>query len=140
MKFLNGIYGIDCLTLFLLILSSLFNIWTVTLPLGFICLILSFFRMLSKNHYKRRSENQSFVRIINKPLGKLGMPLPYNSNPITMNDFIYGFSLLGNKIKNWSQYKITKCPSCGQKLRLPRRKGKIVVTCKRCNNKFDLRT
>ena len=39
MKFLNGIYGIDYLTLFLLILSSLFNIWTITLPLGFICLI-----------------------------------------------------------------------------------------------------
>ncbi|VYU10385.1 hypothetical protein [Clostridium tertium] len=140
MKFLNGIYGIDYLTIFLLILSSLFNIWVFTVPLGFICLILSFFRMLSKNHYKRRSENQNFVRIVNKPLGKLGMALPYNSNPITINDFIYAFSLLANKFKNWSKYKITKCPSCGQKLRLPRRKGKIVVTCKRCNNKFDLRT
>ena len=35
---------------------------------------------------------------------------------------------------------VVTCPNCGQKLRLPRRKGKIIATSKRCHNEFRLRT
>ncbi|MDY4173662.1 MAG: hypothetical protein SOY17_13090 [Evtepia sp.] len=35
------------------------------------------------------------------------------------------------------QYKIFKCPSCGVKLRVPRGKGKIKVTCRQCGASFE---
>ena len=44
------------------------------------------------------------------------------------------------KYTQYRNYKITKCPNCKQKLRLPRGKGNIVVTCKKCSTKFDFRT
>ena len=34
-------------------------------------------------------------------------------------------------------YKIFKCPSCGTKLRVPRGKGRIKVTCRRCGAVFE---
>ena len=38
------------------------------------------------------------------------------------------------------QYKIVKCPNCGQKLRLPRGQKKTIVTCKMCRFEFKERT
>ena len=32
------------------------------------------------------------------------------------------------------------CPNCGQKVRVPRGKGKIRVTCPSCHQKFDARS
>lgn len=37
-------------------------------------------------------------------------------------------------------YKHLTCPQCMQKLRVPRGKGKIMVTCTRCRNKFTTKT
>lgn len=34
-------------------------------------------------------------------------------------------------------YKIFKCPSCGIKLRVPKGKGKIKVTCRQCGATFE---
>ncbi len=34
-------------------------------------------------------------------------------------------------------YKIFKCPSCGTKLRVPRGKGRIKVTCRQCGAVFE---
>lgn len=36
--------------------------------------------------------------------------------------------------------KIYKCPSCNQKVRVPRGKGKIQITCPKCHVKFIKRT
>jgi ribosomal protein L37AE/L43A len=33
-------------------------------------------------------------------------------------------------------YAIFKCPSCKQKLRAPKGRGKIQVTCSKCHNQF----
>ena len=53
---------------------------------------------------------------------------------------IFIFEKIKFKYTQYRNYKITKCPNCNQKLRLPRGKGKIVVTCKKCLTKFDFRT
>jgi predicted RNA-binding Zn-ribbon protein involved in translation (DUF1610 family) len=37
-------------------------------------------------------------------------------------------------------FKITKCPSCKQKIRIPRGRKKVRVTCPSCQNKFIKKT
>ena len=140
MKFLKGIYGIDLLSLLLILLSSLFNLSRYTWFIGTALMIVSLYRIFSRNIYKRQSENNSLVTFLNKPLSKFGLRIPYNMQPIDYTSFLYSYKILKKTIDEKKNYKITKCPNCGQKLRLPRKKGKIVVTCKRCLHKFDFRT
>ncbi|WP_294188524.1 hypothetical protein [uncultured Clostridium sp.] len=140
MKFLQGIYGIDLLSLILLLVASLFNLSRYTSLIGFALVIISLLRIFSRNLSKRRAENNSLINFLNKPLSKLGLRIPYNSQPIDFTSFSYAYQVIKNKLNEKKNYKITSCPKCGQKLRLPRKKGKIVVTCKRCLHKFDFRT
>ncbi|MDU5105479.1 MULTISPECIES: hypothetical protein [unclassified Clostridium] len=140
MKFLQGIYGIDLLSLILLLVASLFNLSRYTSFIGMALVIISLLRIFSRNLNKRRAENNSLINLLNKPLSKVGLRIPYNSQPIDFTSFSYLYQVIKNKINEKKNYKITKCPQCGQKLRLPRKKGKIVVTCKRCLHKFDFRT
>lgn len=140
MRFFYNIYGIDLLSLFLLFLSSLLNLSFFTRIFGLLLFVVTIFRMFSKNIYKRQSENLIFIAFLNKLLKRFKVQIPTNLPPVTFNSLIYSFKVINAKFNEFVNFKITKCPSCGQKLRLPRRKGKIVVTCKRCSNKFDLRT
>lgn len=140
MKFLQGIYGIDLLSLILLLIASLLNLSRYTSLIGFALVIISLLRIFSRNLSKRRAENNSLINFLNKPLSKLGLRIPYNSQPIDFTSFSYIYQVIKNKLNEKKNYKITSCPKCGQKLRLPRKKGKIVVTCKRCLHKFDFRT
>lgn len=140
MRFFYNIYGIDLLSLFLLFLSSLLNLSFFTRIFGLLLFVVTIFRMFSKNIYKRQSENLIFISFLNKLLKRFKVQIPTNLPPVTFNSLIYSFKVINAKFNEFVNFKITKCPSCGQKLRLPRRKGKIVVTCKRCSNKFDLRT
>lgn len=140
MNFLKGIYGIDLLSLLLLLIASLLNFSKYTMFIGTALTLISIFRIFSKNIYKRQSENNTLISFLNKPLSKFGLRIPYNSQPIDFTSFSYAFQIIKKTITEKKNYKITKCPNCGQKLRLPRKKGKIVVTCKRCLHKFYFRT
>ena len=40
------------------------------------------------------------------------------------------------RIREKKEYHIYKCPSCGQKIRIPRGKGKISIHCPKCNTDF----
>ena len=55
------------------------------------------------------------------------------------------------KVRSWWQrrkklfaghrdYKIFQCPKCGQKLRVPRHKGKIAIHCRKCGEEFIRKT
>lgn len=44
------------------------------------------------------------------------------------------------KIESLIHFKIIKCPACNTKLRVPRGKGNIKVTCPKCKEGFDLST
>ena len=44
------------------------------------------------------------------------------------------------RIRELRTHKIFKCPHCQQKIRIPRHKGKIEITCQKCRTHFPGRT
>ena len=124
MKIFYGSYGFDILSIFLMILSCILSLFNITSIIGLAIFIFAIYRAFSKKTYKRINELNSFTFIVNNILSKF-------------NQIKYEVQY---KITNFKKYKIVKCPKCKQKLRLPRGKGAIIVTCKSCSHKFNLRT
>ena len=125
-KFMYGRNGGDQLSMALLILSIIFTIggrllnqqWVIMI--GYVPLGLSVFRIFSKDTSKRRMENYKFAMLL---------------SPIYSR-----FKNTQRKVKDRKDYKYYKCPNCKQGLRVPKGKGKIVVTCSKCKTKFNKTT
>lgn len=113
---LKDSYGVDKLTEFLFIFGLLLSFSRYTLPLGTVFVVYGIFRTLSKNKYKRYQELAVFENFI------LKLKQRFYSNKASVEQ---------RKI-----YKIFKCPNCSQKLRIPRKQGKVTITCKKCGNEF----
>lgn len=77
-------------------------------------------RMLSRQVSARRAENRAFV-------SKLGPVAPWLRNPVAA-------------FKEARAYKHFTCPSCHQRVRVPRGKGRLRVTCPSCHTKFEARS
>jgi len=125
-KFMNGRYGGDqlstlliLLSLFLTLFGRLTNIYLL-LYIGYIPLVISIFRIFSKDINKRRMENYKFA--------------------IFMSPVYSWFKKTENKIKDRKTHKYIKCPNCHSSLRLPKGKGRLMVTCPKCKEKFEKRT
>lgn len=125
-KFMMGRYGIDQLSKFLLgtavvimLISTFFrNIVFEMLP--FLLLVLCYFRIFSRNINQRYNENQKYLALRNKLFGS----------------FInYRARRMQNK-----NYHIYVCPTCRQKIRIPKGKGKICITCPKCKAEFIRRS
>ena len=121
-NFMIGRNGADQLSMAMLIAGIVLSLLTtitrlaVFNVLGLIVLILTIFRMFSRNLEKRRAENQKFVN--------------FRAN------FGTNAKQLMNRLKNMKKYKYFKCPQCGARLRLPRKVGEVTVTCGKCKNQF----
>ena len=90
--------------------------WSVFMLLGLVLLLLCYFRMFSRNISARYAENQRFLAFW---------------QPLRMK--------LHNKtaqFRDRKYHKYLKCPSCKTTLRVPRRKGKIQITCPKCRHQF----
>jgi hypothetical protein len=130
-QFLNRLlinrYGQDALNITLLFLSFLFSLLSlIDFPLSFlfsfisfVCLTLSLLRFFSKNITKRRLENQSFIIQV---------------TPITRY-----FKLIMNNF-NDRHRKYFLCPMCKKMVRVPRRKGRVEITCPTCHHHFKRHT
>ncbi len=121
-RFMIGRYGTDKLGQFLngaaivFILAGIFIRSPLVDIVTLICLILCYSRMFSKNIGKRFEENQKFERIwfqVSERTRRLRFKLSQNR-----------------------KYHIYKCPDCGQKIRIPRGKGRISIHCPKCNTDF----
>lgn len=124
--FMNGRYGGDQLSMVLLVISLLLTfIGRLTnIPLisfiGYIPLGISIFRMFSKDISKRRMENYKFSILISP---------------------VYSWYKKSQKrIKDSKTHRFFKCPDCNEKMRVPKGKGKIMITCPKCKTKFEKRT
>lgn len=92
-------------------------------------------RMFSSNTAKRYQENLTYLRLttgIRTFFRDLVKAKP-------------GTARVKKARKNptWSelrQYKYFICPQCSQRLRVPRGKGKLRVTCTRCGNVFQIKS
>ncbi len=121
-NFMIGRNGADQLSMAMLITGIVLSLLTAITKLGIfnllglIVLILTIFRMFSRNLEKRRAENQKFVN--------------FRAN------FGTNAKQLMNRLKNMKKYKYFKCPQCGARLRLPRKVGEVTVTCGKCKNQF----
>ena len=123
-RFMVGRYGADefsrtlnYVVLTLLILSlfvrnGLLELVTIAL------LIYSYFRMFSRNHSARYRETQKYLQMTADIRRK-------------RNSFL-------NVNKQRKDFHIYTCPNkdCRQKIRVPRGKGKIQVTCPKCRTQF----
>ncbi len=125
-RFMAGRNGNDQLNRFLLLLdvallllASIFRrtaLGSLLYLLVLAVLVLSYFRMFSRDVYRRRSENERYLRELEKLRAKLRITR-----------------------ERWNQrkdYKFFSCPSCKAVMRVPRGRGKIRIVCHKCGNTF----
>ena len=118
-----GRYGNDQLSMaliflsFVLIFISGFSTKLRVLSyLSYIPLVLGIFRTFSKDINKRRMENYKFAMLVSP---------------------LYSWSRKKiSRLQDAKTHKYLDCPNCKQKLRLPKGKGKISITCPKCRTEF----
>ena len=122
-RFMSGRYGTDQLNMTMLwtalimsIIGSIAKVGLITLMADAL-LLLMFFRMLSKDRYKRQHENQMYLQKTYKITQ-------------SVTEWV-------NRMKNSKKYRYFTCPKCKKRLRVPRGVGSITITCKDCGTKFD---
>lgn len=122
-RFMQGRYGADQLSRFLtgvglvLLIVNLFVRTQFLFYLVLALLIYCYYRMFSRDYASRSAENQKYLRMCGRFQSKL--------------------SGKRSELEQRKIYHIYKCPSCGQKIRVPKGKGKIVVTCPKCRTEFQ---
>ena len=132
-KFMMGRYGGDQYGMFLIFLSIILSIVLMFVPIAFIgwlswiLLVFAVYRMFSKNITRRQQENFAFLR-------GWGAVKTWFWN---IKNRLKGVKTSPAKDKT---HRTFKCPKCGQKLRVPKGKGKISITCSKCGNKFIKKT
>lgn len=121
-RFMQGRYGPDQFSKFLIITGLIFTIlsritgWFILYTLAFFMLIYSYVRVFSKNINKRYGQNQKYLYYENK-----------------VKKF---FKNIKNGFKQRKTHRIFVCPSCKQKIRVPKGKGKIEISCPKCHTRF----
>lgn len=125
-RFMQGRYGADELTKFLtglemaLIILNLLTRISIFNLLFWVCLIYSYFRIFSKNYSARYAENQKFLGL--------------------KNQFRYKIENHKRMREQKKIYRIYSCPYCKQKIRIPKGKGTIIITCPKCKEEFGKRS
>ena len=124
---MQGRYGIDqlgkctitvsavCIVLSIL-LGRWFRLSSILNMIGFAGLIYTYYRMFSRNYAKRSAENRKYLEETASLRRKIGKQ-KYMMNERKTNH-------------------IYSCPNCKQKIRIPRGKGRIEISCPKCGTKF----
>lgn len=129
---MQGRYGVDdfsrfimgvALTLIILtMVVTMFNrnVGSILDFLEIAAIVYAYFRIFSRNIQQRYAENQKYLQVTSK--------------------FRLRFNKEKNLMKQRKTHHIYSCPGCGQKIRIPRGKGKIEIECPKCHTKFVKRS
>ena len=121
-RFMAGRYGNDQLNQFIFrvaIISMVLEIITrqsLFYTLTLVLLILAYVRVFSRNINKRYEENMKFLQKKDAILNKFRKQKYYAAQR--------------------RNFHIYTCPQCKQKIRIPKGKGKISITCPKCRTSF----
>ena len=125
-RFMYGRRGMDGLNRFLLIATlvlivlSWFTSGVIRSILGMVelaCLAWCYIRALSRDVYKRQKENEWYLR-----------------KRTAVMDW---FRSLRDRWQQRKDYRFFRCPSCRALLRVPKHKGRLLLTCRKCGNRFE---
>lgn len=124
-RFMYGRNGVDALTYAIMVLyfavfavNSFIGTIYLTI-LGFLVIILMFYRILSRDVARRRRENERFMRVFNRVKA--------------------WFRQTARRLKDARTHRYRTCPGCKVTLRLPVRRGKHFVVCPKCKKRFPVR-
>ena len=126
-RFMQGRNGVDQLSRFTMgvafvsIILAIFAgsgslIGSLLDTLGLLAIVYKYYRILSKDLSKRCQENQKYLQTTEKLRRR--------------------FLREKNMMQQRKTHHIYTCPGCGQKIRVPRGKGKIEIDCPKCHTKF----
>ena len=129
-QFMMGRYGQDELSRFSLI------VFVVLALIGFLVrdgagrsvlnflmlavLVLWYLRVFSRNFEKRRRENAVYLKY--------------------RNAVVRWFKSLKDRWTQRKDYRFFRCPSCHTLLRVPKGKGRVRLTCRKCQTSFERKT
>lgn len=129
LQFMAGRNGNDAFNRFLLVLILVLMLLSLFLPSGlsrityFLTIVLlgySYFRMFSRNIYKRQTENAWYWEKRNRVVSSV--------------------RLLKERWLQRKDYRFFSCPSCRTTLRVPKGKGQIKIVCRKCGSSFVRKT
>lgn len=121
-QLMYGRYGFDQLSGFWLVVSVLLSALggLLHIPIlrwvGRLVLLIPLYRMMSRNVVKRRQENTRFLEL-SRPWAAWG-----RERMVQLRD---------------REHKYFACPKCGMRMRVPRGKGRLSITCKGCGHVFQ---
>ena len=125
LRFMQGRYGMDELgkvlnTVTIIVLIVAIFTRGYLYPVAIALMVYMYFRIFSKNIPKRAAENQKFC------------------------NWRYNLAVKRNKRKQHREqkkiYRFFSCPMCKQKVRVPKGRGKICITCPKCKQEFVRRS
>ncbi len=125
-RFMQGRYGFDEISYILLGVSLIFSLisnfdklwffyFIALIPVGF-----AVYRSLSRNITARISEREKYL-VLAEPIKSF-------------------LKLQRNKYRDRDTHRYFKCKNCKATLRVPVGKGKIAITCPKCNTKITKKT
>lgn len=125
-QFMDGRYGVDGLGKATLVITLIFLVLNMFIPkapfylLALVFLVISYFRMFSRNINKRYAENQWF------------------ESKFACIRQMFSKSKSYNEIRK--THRIFVCPNCKQKVKVPKGKGRISIHCPKCGTDFIKRS
>ena len=123
-RFFQGRNGPDQLNIALIVLSLASTVLSYVMfrnalsTVSYVLLGLCIFRMISRNIPRRQQENAFFLE---KTKGFRRKSAGGGQTRVR---------------KDRANFRYFKCPNCKQNLRAPKGKGKVKITCSKCNTVF----
>jgi Ca2+/Na+ antiporter len=125
-RFFYGRNGLDQLSLAFLVFGALVMVLSLAVRLPmigivyYLCMFIFFYRTISRDVTRRRQENMRYLMVVKR-----------------VRDW---FRLRVRIVKEFRTHVYLKCPYCKQRIRAPRGKGRIIITCQRCHASFGAKT